>query len=289
MSNFQSPVIGIIGGTGPDATVDILKKIFKAMRVKTGATFDQDHNPVLVDINTKIPHRSHDLLCSKYELLSHFISSATKLEKMGANIIAIACNTAHYLFPDIQRNISSFMVNMVEETVEYIDKNEITRVGLLATEATIKMKIYHSCLMLRNIEVIEPDKVIQEKISLLITCIKAGLWDSDFTIISDSHQKKIQSLLEHRINISTMDNTKDFLKDLLVEICHYFSKKGTDHIILGCTELPLLFNDFNFVCKELNFIDPNDILANKLVEYAMTINAKMIIDSRESLCQNEVI
>lgn len=270
------PVIGIIGGAGPDATVDVQKKLFKAMKLKIGAISDQDHYPVLVDVNTQIPDRNLSLLSGKTNILPYYIDSAKKLENMGANLIGIACNTAHYFFSEVQNKVAARLVNMLEETADSINNEKITQIGLLGTEATIKMKLYDNYFFRRGIKIFKPSNIIQKKISCVILCIKAGIWDSDFSFTSHRHLQKIQNNLQDKDVLSIKDDLCTSIKILLHEICDYFHKNGVQHIVLGCTELPLVFNDGYFRPDNLLTIDPNQILANRLIDYAIETERKYL-------------
>ena len=85
--------IGIIGGMGPLATCDLMEKIIDY----TDAASDQEHIHVLVDSNTNIPDRTEAILHGGENPVPEMVKSAWKLESMGADILIMPCNTAHYL------------------------------------------------------------------------------------------------------------------------------------------------------------------------------------------------
>lgn len=222
--------LGIIGGMGPLATV----KLFEKIVLKTKADCDQEHIHILIDNNTKIPDRVNFILGNseenpKYEL----IKSAKKLESIGAEFLAMPCNTAHYFYKDIIEQINIPFINMIEITLEFIIKTypSIKKVGLLSTEGTIKANIYEQIFNKSNIEVLKPNKQNQNHISSLIKNVKQGI---------------------HR--------------DSLVEIyeaLYYMEELGAEIFIAGCTEISVALDLYNL---QGSFVDPLDVLANNIIE-----------------------
>ena len=88
----MSKTLGIIGGMGPLATANLFNKIV----LTTHAKSDQDHIHILIDNNTLIPDRTAYLLGNGEDPLEQLVTSAVRLEKMGAEFLIMPCNTAHY-------------------------------------------------------------------------------------------------------------------------------------------------------------------------------------------------
>lgn len=84
------------------------------------------------------------------------------LEKAGAEIIAMPCNTAHHYYNELQESTNIPIINMISETAVYIYENfpNINKIGLLATAGTVKSGIYHKAIT--GMEVITPDDSEQE-------------------------------------------------------------------------------------------------------------------------------
>ncbi len=196
-------IVGVLGGMGPLATVDLLNKIIKY----TDAKKDSDHIHTLVDNNTEIPDRTAYILKEGKDPVDYLIDSALKLEAMGASFIVMPCNTAHYFYEKICKSIKIPFINMIDEVAKEL--NDVKKVGLLSTKGTYKGKIYENILNKYGIEVAIPPIEMQEIVNKLIYSLKEG----------DENLDKIP------------------IKDVL----DYFSNLGIEKIILGCTELPVTF------------------------------------------------
>ena len=144
------PILGIIGGAGPDACIDIQKKLSKLMKKQCNALTDQEHFRVFVDNNTKLQNR--DLSSQKKDntLLQQLQESINKLEQFGVNIAAIACNSAHIHFSALQKNTRISLVNMIEVTADKLHKNNIKEVVLLCTASSYKNQLYANALKKRH-------------------------------------------------------------------------------------------------------------------------------------------
>src|SRR5271163_5103637 len=124
--------VGIIGGMGPEATVDLMRRVI----AKTPARDDQDHIHLIVESNPKIPSRiAHLIEGSGPDPTPELIRIAVNLQRAGADALAIPCNTAHAYADSIRRAVSIPLLDMVSLTVEKIAASGRTRVGLLASTA----------------------------------------------------------------------------------------------------------------------------------------------------------
>src|SRR4030042_3354613 len=134
-------IIGILGGMGPEATIDLFYKIIKS----TPAEKDQDHLRIIIDNNPKIPDRTAAILGKAEDPLPALQETAQNLEKAGADFIIIPCNTAHYFLSSIQESVNIPVLNMLEETAKETKKRipQIKKVGLLASIGVYKSEIYH--------------------------------------------------------------------------------------------------------------------------------------------------
>lgn len=220
--------IGILGGMGPLATADLFQKII----LNTEAHSDNDHIHILVDNNTEIPDRTNHILGEGKNPLPILIESALRLELLGAQLIIMPCNTAHYYYADIKHFLHVPFLNMIEETAKEIKiKSPVTeRVGLLATSGTYASGIYDKIFQQYGLTVIKPDKDQQQVIMEIIYGVKSGMSDLDI----DAFTKVLNRLKEQ--NIQTY--------------------------VLGCTELPIAWQKFGL---EESFIDPTVILAKSAI------------------------
>lgn len=222
--------IGILGGLGPEATVDLYKKIIKKTKAKT----DQEHPEAIILSNPKIPDRTQAILYGGESPVTQMVKTAKQLEALGANIILIPCNTAHYFYDEIQKETTVPILNMIAETAKTIKKNYPTlkRVGLLATSGTVASKIYHKELTKRGIEVITPDTDIQE----------------NFVMEAIYGEKGIKAGFKIKPRM------------LLKYAAMHLQDKGAQIIIKGCTEVAIVLNKKN--CPHI-LIDPAEVSAKK--------------------------
>jgi len=221
-------ILGVIGGMGPMATIDFLRKLI----IYTDARSDKDHIHTLTDSYCAIPDRSSYILGRGEDPAEKLIDTAVKLQNMGAEVVVMPCNTAHYFYEDIKRNLEVEFINMIEETAKVVAGED--RVGLLATEGTYHSRIYEDIFKGYGIEVVQPDEDIKLLINRVIYRIKGG-----------GH-----SLREHMEEVE--------------EIIRHFNVKNIEKIILGCTELPLIFDGYSVA--GISFIDPTEALAHAAIK-----------------------
>ena len=163
-------VIGIIGGMGPEATVDLMRRVI----AKTPASDDQDHIHLIVESNPKIPSRiAHLIDGTGSDPTPELIRIAVNLQRAGADALAIPCNTAHAYAHSIRRAISIPLLDMVDLTVDQIaGSRRLARVGLLASSAVIATELYAKAFANHGIEVVYPAQ--QDEVMGLIKAVKRG-------------------------------------------------------------------------------------------------------------------
>lgn len=225
--------VGILGGMGPKATADLLDKIVDL----TPAKKDQDHIHIIVDNNPKIPDRTGYIMGKGENPIGALLETAVRLRNNGVDFIIIPCNTAHYFYDKLVEAVEIPFINMIEEVGKYIlDKFGKCKVGLLATTGTYEGKVYEKYLNPLGIDVLVPEDEVKDKVLDLIYKVKAG---------------------EKKFKIEELNCTLNGFKEQEVKV-----------VILGCTELPLVFNPIKDNFNEFNFISSTDILAKKTVELA---------------------
>lgn len=221
-------VIGIIGGMGPLATADLFRKIIE----HTDASCDREHLHVLIDNNTDIPDRTNAILSGSSEPLRLMAESAERLTSQGADYIIIPCNTSHYYIDALQALCSVPVISMPLETARFAKQAGFRKLGLLATDGTVRSGVYEKAFSGSGIELILPDADGQRKVmNMTYNEIKAGK-DAD---------------------ISALDSALDRMQE-----------RGAEAFILGCTELPIAFCG----CADRRFIDPTAILARAAIKAA---------------------
>jgi len=225
-------IIGILGGMGPEATIDLFYKIIKF----TPAEKDQDHLRIIIDNNPKIPDRTAAILGKGEDPLPALQETARNLEKAGADFIIIPCNTAHYFLSSIQKSVKIPVINMIEETAKETQQRtpQIQKVGLLASIGTYKTEIYHQYFKKFNIEIISPEEKDKKEVMKVIYAVKAG-------------------------------NLSDVIKKDILKIAQKLIDIGAEAIITGCTEIPLILKEGDV---SVPIIDPTQVLAKIAVRKA---------------------
>ena len=99
---MSEKTIGILGGMGPEATIDLYYRIIKA----TPACKDQDHIKTIIYSNPKIPDRTKAILSEGRSPLPELLSTASAIKRAGADFIIIPCNTAHYFINALRKKNS---------------------------------------------------------------------------------------------------------------------------------------------------------------------------------------
>jgi aspartate racemase len=272
----MKPTIGIIGGCGPLATLDIEHKILKATQKLLHPLVDQDYFNLLVFNRTQFHDRS-DAISSGHtsSLLNEYLDCAKSIESVGVDVLLIACQTAHVYLQELQNNIKVPIIDIVQEVSHYTSNisAHIQKVGLLSTEITQKEKLYQKTLTPYGVDVITVPSHIQKKLMEAIYIIKAGinLLDNIELINEHYHVNKTtrQTELENHpyksvLLKTTLPNPVIIIKEAIT----YLANQGCKHVILGCTELPLVLPHINLEELDVVLIDPNTIVAESAVYIA---------------------
>ena len=222
-------MIGILGGMGTQAGLDFCSKLAKLNRGKA----DQKYPLFVLYNKSNIPDRKQNL--KKYnKVLKSLVEGCKFLQKNKCKFISIPCNTAHYWYKDLKKKIKIPILNM-PEIVYSNAKNSLkknSKIGLLATEATIKTGIY-SHYFNKKFLLISPITTLQQRsVNKSIKLVKMG------------KTKEAERAIKPAVN--------------------YLIKKKCKKIILGCTELPIAifaYKSFKKAKLSKTFMDPNLILA----------------------------
>jgi aspartate racemase len=232
--------IGVVGGVGPLATVDFMEKVVKL----TEARRDQDHIKMIVEHNPQIPDRTEHLLHQGTDPTIALFATCKKLEAAEADLIAIPCNTAHAFVARMQPHLRIPVLNMLDEAMAQIAGRYAGQlVGLLATSGTLESGVYADAATRAGVQMIMPDAPHQALVMEAIygaEGVKAGWTDG-----------KCRS-------------------DLRAAVDH-LAQRGAGVILLGCTELPLLFpqtEPFDAGGHTVALLDPTLLLASACVRHA---------------------
>ncbi len=222
--------IGIMGGMGPMATVDLMKKIILA----TPASKDQDHIPMLVDNNSQIPDRTKAIMGQGASPAPEMVKTAKRLMMAGADFIIIACNTAHYFLPEILPQISIPVLSIIDVTTNSALEKGFKSVGLLATTGTVSTGLYQKKLEASGIQCITPPT---------------------------DKQHLIDDMIYQGVKANNENYDTRAVKELLAEM----QNAGAEAFILGCTEVPVAVSMYKL---QGEFIDATDELAKAAIKFA---------------------
>lgn len=157
---------------GPLATADLFRKLID----ETPAARDSDHIPVLVYSVPQIPDRTAAILYGGPSPLTDLCQGIRTLEGAGATLIAIACNTAHHWFDEMERAARVPLLHIVDAVLEEL-RPLIPRgaaVGILGTSGTVRSGIYEGLLARSGYRCIAPVPEVQRRIEDGIALVKAG-------------------------------------------------------------------------------------------------------------------
>lgn len=235
-------MIGVVGGLGPYAGLDLVRKVFDA----TPARRDQDHLPVtLLSVPRRVPDRTEYLLGhTSVNPGDAILGLVLQLVAHGAEVVGIPCNTAHArpIWDPVVSGVADRceLVHMVEEVAAVIRRRHpsVRRVGILATTGTLVARTYPRCLGDVGVEVIEPTPEVQER------HVHPAIYDPDFGI------KAVPSPPAGR----AVEHLHRALGHLV--------ERGAEVAILACTEIPLALTE---AASPVPLIDATEALARALV------------------------
>lgn len=219
--------IGVLGGMGPEATAYFFKRIVEL----TPAKADQEHLRIIIDNNPKIPDRTEAILGRGDDPLPEMIKTIENLERAGAELIAIPCNSAHFYFDQLQKATRVPLINLIKEVVAEVTRLRVKRAGLLATTGTVKAGLYHRGFRGKGIKLLLPNEDEQEQVMSVIRCIKKG----------GLPRERLKNVVEGLIS------------------------RGGEVLILGCTELSLIAPNIHW---GVPIVDSLEVLAKATVKKA---------------------
>ena len=222
-------VAGVLGGMGPDATIDFMSKVLSL----TAADSDQDHVRMLVNHNPKVPDRQVDTASQRQAVQRSLAEMALGLETAGADFLVMPCNTAHGFLDLALRGVSIPFVNIIAETVQAVREAEpeAASVGILATDVCLKADLYQSAIHDAGMSVLLPSAGEQATVMKLVFRIKGGDRGGDV-----AHE--------------------------MINLANSLIQRGADVLIAGCTEIPLVVSAQGLTVA---FISSTDVLAERTV------------------------
>lgn len=214
--------LGVIGGLGPMASAYFLERLIDMTDAKT----DQEHLDVILFDRPGVPDRTAYLLGKGESPLPRMQETARTLESLGASCIAVPCVTSHALYGELAAAVGISVLHMVEETAAYLKGAGIRKAGILATDGTIRTRLFQQALDGHGIGWAVPDEAGQRRVmELIYGQVKAG-------------RPADPALFE--------------------AAARPLREEGCGCVILGCTELSLLKRDHTL---EGGVLDTLEVLA----------------------------
>lgn len=231
MTGDKEKIVGILGGMGPEATVDLMQRIIKL----TPALDDADHIRCIVDNNPKVPSRIKAIIEGHGEDPGLCMADmGTRLESWGADFLVIACNTAHHYYKNVQDAVKIPVINLIGLVTDHLLTNfpQHGKIGILASPAVKMTRLYTRRFEPLELTEIWPDPEFQELLLKIIKSVKKG----------DTGTKVTQAYRS---------------------VCQHLKDKGSELAIVACTELSALNTDL-----PLQAVDAAQVLAKEIVDVA---------------------
>jgi len=211
--------VGIIGGIGPESTVDYYRQIVARHRERAGGAYPSIviNSVDLIKMTGFVAGRQLDAL------IAYLHAEVSKLARAGADFGLLASNTPHAVFDDLQRISPIPMISIVEVASAAAARRHFRRVGLLATRFTMRGGFYTDVFARSGITVVLPDEKEQEYV----------------------HAKYLGDLVNGRYTGELVNGVflPETRKELTKIIQRMVARDGIDALVLGGTELPLLLRD----------------------------------------------
>jgi aspartate racemase len=224
--------VGILGGMGPEATLDFMAKVI----AMTAAEKDQDHVRMIVDHNPRVPNRQAAIRSGSAEVEKELAAMAARLEAAGADFLVMPCNSAHAFAAAIRQAVAIPFVSIIAQAIRQIEATvpEARRVGVLATDGLLEAGIYQQALAAAGREALLPRDDELARLMSLIGRVKAG---------------------DKGREVAEQTGT---LAELL-------ASAGAEVIVAACTEIPLVLPAGNI---SVPVISSTDALARATVDLA---------------------
>jgi len=204
-------ILGIIGGVGPESTVEYYRSIISVYRERTG---DGSYPPLLVnsiDLKKEIEMVERDELTA---LTLYIAEEVERLARAGAQLALIASNTPHIVFDEVARRTTLPLLSIVETACAETKRRRGKRVALLGTRYTMTGSFYPKVFTREGIELVIPNAD-----------------DQDFV-----HHKYMNELVQGKF----LPETRGKLLGIIERMA---DEKGIDSVLLAGTELPLILKE----------------------------------------------
>jgi aspartate racemase len=224
--------IGIIGGIGPESTIEYYRMLIKLYRAKLNTNQYPEILLQSIDMTKMLDYVFNNELDDLVDFLKNKIQI---LEQSNVDFVALASNTPHLVFEKLSKSVNVKMISIVEETCKSISKTGIKKVGLLGTKSTMSKGFYQGVAKNNGIEMVIPSEENQNYV----------------------HEKYMGELVFNQIN-------SDKKKRLIQIVNELGDKEQIEGIVLGGTELPLILEQKDF--DKLRVFNTTEIHVNAILD-----------------------
>jgi aspartate racemase len=226
--------IGVIGGLGPESTVDYYKGIIKVFRERT----DGEDYPEIILYSANMTDLIALVKAKEWDtLVDWLVARAKALHQAGAEFAVIGSNTPHIVFDSVKSRAPFPMLSIVEETCQKAEGLGLKKLGLMGTKFTMESDFYQKVFHTRGMSIVVPEKEAQQLI----------------------HEKLFSEIELGIIKDSTRESLLSIVKDMI-------DKHSIDSVILGCTELPLILDKDEY---GIPFLNTTAIHIESIVNYCI--------------------
>lgn len=223
--------VGIIGGLGPETTVEFYLKLLEEVKEKHVSV-----PPRIIIVSVPLPYELEKNAIrhnKKTEACLPFILDAVeRLEKAGADLLVMPCNSLHIFIDRIREAANVPVLNIVQETVDFLKAQGIKKTGLMSTIVTRENALYEKALAENGIECFQPDKNGQDNLGCLIHDLVRG----------EKGEKQLE---------------------VFNDLVRSFESEDLHTLVLACTDLQLLASGQ----KNFQIFDSMEIFAKATAEY----------------------
>lgn len=224
--------VGVLGGLGPEATLDFFAKVIRA----TPASCDQEHLHLIIDNNPQVPDRNRAIAGQGPSPGPALADMARRLEAAGAEFLVMVCNAAHAFAAEITQAVSIPLVSIIDETVAAAlrQRPQLTRTGVLAASGCLEAGLYQRAFAAQGVTAL---------------------------VLAGEQQARFMDLL-YRIKAG---DKGEAVKAGMLELALALHDRGAELIVAGCTEVPLVLAEGDLPCP---LVSSSDVLAERTVAYA---------------------
>jgi len=200
--------VGIVGGLGPESTIDYYRRILEAWE-----RIDSSTAPSIVIDSLDVRRALHLVGTDRAAFTEYLLSSLRRLAGAGVEFAAMTANTPHIVFDELAARSPVPLVSIVETCAEEAQRRGLGRLALLGTRFTMEAPFYPTVCARRGVVVVTPSEADRAWI----------------------HERYVGELLKGEFR----DETRDRLISLVSRVR---DEERIDGVILGGTELPLLLS-----------------------------------------------